>query len=445
MDEPTRRAPLQSRSLRFWILTGMLLALAPVVLAAIGGFVLFNQTIVASFHDIADRQRAETVPAQRIGLLLWDAAISVDEFTEEANPSHQLGFRAAQSEIEAGFATLTQSVSNDPVSKALANSAQQDWKVADSLGTELVSVPRPAADPASAEKVDRFDGAIRSASDKLESLTERLEGDVQEDQDQADQTYERALWLAGIAAGVCLLTILSAVVLIGRVMSASVDRLVDGALRFAGGDRTHRIDVRIPPELRRVADEFNRMITKIHAYEDILAERALRDVLTGLPNRRAFEEVMTRNWERASQYGTCFAVLLIDVDHFKRVNDTYGHAAGDEVLRHVADALAQQLRPAHPIFRTGGEEFAVIVPNSDIAEASVVAERLRAAVSLIAVPVSGDDVRITISVGVTDSRGFEAQDAMLKAADAALYRAKSDGRNRVVAGADQRHRRESAA
>ncbi len=441
----TPRALLQTRSLRFWIMVGMLLAITPVAAAAVGGFVLLNTGVIGSFQDIADRQRTEIVPAQRIGLRLWDVATSVDEFVENGNALDQASFRAARTAIEADLASLVANVGEDDGSRALAVSAQQDWNSATDLGRELISVRRPAGDQTVAEQIERFDGAVRAASDKLESLIERLEADVGSDQQNADRTYERALWLAAIAAGVCLLTIAGGVVLIGRVMSASVDRLVDGALRFAEGDRSHRIDIRIPPELRRVADEFNRMISKIHAFEDMLSERALKDALTGLPNRRAFDEAMERNWYRLQQFGDDFAVLMLDVDHFKRVNDSYGHAAGDEVLRKVAETLAQQLRTAHPVFRTGGEEFAVIVPSARTADALVIAERLRAAVKLVAMPVAGDEVGVTISVGITDSRGCNSAEEMLQVADAALYRAKGSGRDRAIASGDRRASNASAA
>ena len=168
-------------------------------------------------------------------------------------------------------------------------------------------------------------------------------------------------------------------------------------------------------------------------------------MLTGLPNRRAFDEAITSNWTRVEQYGEPFAIVLLDIDHFKRVNDTYGHAVGDDVLRRVAEAIGQQLRAAHPVFRTGGEEFAVIVPGSGLAEARAVAERLRATVPVISVPVPGGEVNVTISAGVTDSRGVGRPDEMLQAADAALYRAKAAGRDRVISSGDVTDPAENAA
>lgn len=426
-------------------MAGMLLAIAPVTAAAVGGFVLFNNGVLASFQDITDRQRTEIVPAQRVNLSIWDAANALDEFVEDGSLVNQSNYREERSTIDADLAALLGSIGDDPASKALALGAQHDWQSAASLGNELLSVRRPPGDPSVTEQIERFDGAVRAASDKLERLIERLEADVGLDQQNADRAYERALWLAAIAAGVCLLAMGSGALLIGRVMSASVDRLVDGALRFAEGDRSHRIDVQIPPELRRVADEFNRMITKIHAFEDMLSDRALKDVLTGLPNRRAFDEAIGQNWSRMQQFGDPFSVVLLDVDHFKRVNDTHGHGAGDDVLRSVARAIADQLRTAHPAFRTGGEEFAVIVPNSSASEGQVIAERLRAAVKVREVPVPGGEINVTVSAGVADSHRSVDSREMLQAADAALYRAKTSGRDRVVISGDDRTAGISAA
>jgi diguanylate cyclase (GGDEF)-like protein len=432
-DKMTFRDLLQTRSLRFWIAAGMMIAIAPVVTAAVVGFIVLNSGAIASFQNVADRQRTEIIPAQHIGMTLWDTAVRVDEFVVDGNPTHQAAFRDARTRIETNFAALLASLDAEPVARALASTAHEDWRAAEALGEELTSVSRPATDPGTIEMMERFDGEVRSASDSINAAIEHLEDEIAQDQHEANLAYERAMWLAGIGAGVCLLTIVAGVILIGRVMVASVDRLVDGATRFAEGDRAHRIDIRVPPELRRVADEFNRMIGKIDAYEDVLAERALKDALTGLPNRRAFDEAVGKHWERAQQSGQPLALLQIDIDHFKRINDTHGHGVGDEVLRWVGDTFSRQLRAGHPVFRTGGEEFVALVPDADAADAIAIAERLRTAIGGAPFERAGDRIAVTISIGSADSRGFTTLGEMVAAADAALYEAKLQGRNRSVA------------
>lgn len=159
-----------------------------------------------------------------------------------------------------------------------------------------------------------------------------------------------------------------------------------------------------------------------------LAERAaLTDALTGLPNRRQFQERAEQAVAAARRYGHPCALLLIDVDHFKAVNDAAGHAAGDAVLRRVASVLRDGVRKPDVAARYGGEEFAVLCLASGEAEAAVLAERLRAAVAR---PSGGRDV--TISVGVAAvARADHTVEALVERADRALYAAKRAGRDRV--------------
>lgn len=159
------------------------------------------------------------------------------------------------------------------------------------------------------------------------------------------------------------------------------------------------------------------------------AERRLAEIdfLTGLPNRRALEAALVREAEAASRYGRMLALLMVDVDHFKRVNDTYGHDAGDAVLKELAVVLREQSRQSDTPARWGGEEFALLLSDTDMANASHVAERLRQAVAERAFPIAGSQ---TVSIGVAGFGGEVA--TMIVRADEALYRAKRAGRNRAV-------------
>lgn len=169
-----------------------------------------------------------------------------------------------------------------------------------------------------------------------------------------------------------------------------------------------------------------------------LQSLAVKDGLTGLANRRSFDEKLEAEWLHNQREGTSMAVLLVDVDHFKLYNDTYGHQKGDSCLKAVAGAIdAQVFRPTDLAARYGGEEFAVIMPNTDLEGALHVAERIRTAVHALHLPheASTTSDRVTLSVGAAalvpnDQRRVED---LVAAADGALYRAKHQGRNRVVA------------
>ncbi len=162
---------------------------------------------------------------------------------------------------------------------------------------------------------------------------------------------------------------------------------------------------------------------------------ALRDALTGLLNRRALQDRAQATLAAARRHQAPFAVALIDIDHFKVINDTRGHLAGDEVLGHVARRLASGLRASDDLGRWGGEEFLALLPEADATSAMAAAERLRTLVQQAPVDTAGGSVAVTVSIGVAavPASGIaEARlDMLVQAADAALYRAKAGGRNRV--------------
>jgi diguanylate cyclase (GGDEF)-like protein len=425
-------ALLKAKSLRFWISLSMMIAITPLVVSAVAGYVLLNHGVIASFQDIADRQRIQINPTQRLRLLIWDALVPVDEFVEEGNQIHQAAYRSLRAQIEAAFARLDEAMKSEPAARTLVQRARDEWTAADRYANGLISVPAQPDDATAAENADRFHGEIAAASDKLAAVYDQLNRDIEDDHDVAILFYERSLWLTGIAGAVSLLMIIFGVLTIGRIIAVSIDRLVDGAARFAEGDRDHRIEVQVPSELRKVAEEFNHMIGRIHDSEAALAELARRDALTGLSNRRAFDDALQGMWARIQRLGEHGALLAIDIDQFKRVNDTHGHAAGDEVLRAVAHNLMNIVRPLDKVFRLGGEEFAVLLPNTNDVSAREVAERLRQSIAANPIQYKSAEISVTVSVGIASTLDTVEQSGFVELADAALYRAKVEGRNRVV-------------
>jgi diguanylate cyclase (GGDEF)-like protein len=162
-----------------------------------------------------------------------------------------------------------------------------------------------------------------------------------------------------------------------------------------------------------------------------MRDLALTDELTKLPNRRHVLTFADEQLRAARANGKALSILAMDLDHFKRINDTYGHDAGDIVLRRVADAARGALRSHDKIGRTGGEEFLIVLPETHAARAAEVAERVRLAVAAIDCSDIAPDVRMTVSIGVTESTSGDDFTAIAKRADHSLYRAKERGRNRV--------------
>ena len=164
-------------------------------------------------------------------------------------------------------------------------------------------------------------------------------------------------------------------------------------------------------------------------------ELAVIDQLTGLYNRRYMTAQLTGLMQRAQKGGQPVAALVVDIDHFKKINDSFGHAVGDEVLREFAARLASNVRAVDLACRYGGEEFVVVMPDTELEHAHRIAERLRRHVAGSPFRVSGGHelLSVTISIGVASAGPGDEADALLKRADEALYSAKSEGRNRVIA------------
>ena len=164
---------------------------------------------------------------------------------------------------------------------------------------------------------------------------------------------------------------------------------------------------------------------------DSLVAEARTDVLTGLKNRRSFDEELHRQFAQRQRQGIVFSLLVIDLDHFKQVNDTHGHPAGDLVLQTVAQRLTKTLREMDLVYRHGGEEFAVICPGSRLHQAATAAERIRQTVEATPVLLKNSSISLTLSVGVAEVVGSEVAEGLLQRVDEALYAAKHAGRNRV--------------
>ena len=171
--------------------------------------------------------------------------------------------------------------------------------------------------------------------------------------------------------------------------------------------------------------------------EDKLVEQAQRDALTGLFNRRALYDHVRREMHRSARNGLSLGLIMADIDHFKNINDTWGHISGDRVLVHLAGIMREATRAYDHIGRWGGEEFLILLPESDYEKTRIVAERIRSSVEVSpAVAINGQEVHLTVSLGFgafVPGREVQEIEPMISAVDDALYQAKASGRNQACA------------
>lgn len=192
----------------------------------------------------------------------------------------------------------------------------------------------------------------------------------------------------------------------------------------------------VAERLKGLAERVANMEQEAQGYRDHLEvqrQKALIDPLTDLPNRAAWSERLDHEVNLWHQRGNSLSLAMLDLDHFKRINDGYGHLAGDKVLKIIATVLRKRLRPGDFIARFGGEEFVLLMPDSSLANALAAGEALRTAIEVCPFHFKGEPVTITVSMGVAQFQPGERSDLALKRADEALYRAKAAGRNRVQA------------
>ena len=211
-----------------------------------------------------------------------------------------------------------------------------------------------------------------------------------------------------------------------------LDRLTAGAYRVAGGDLEVDLPVVTRGELGYMTEVFNAMVGRLRSGREALEKLSVTDGLTGLFNRNHLMVTLTMEIARADRQEEPFTVLMIDLDHFKKYNDTHGHLAGDEILAKMAAVFADCIREVDYAARYGGEEFLVMLPQTGLSGAMEVAERIRTRFAEEAMQ-SAKGVSLTLSIGLAEyPKHGDTAESVVAAADAALYKAKRGGRNRVV-------------
>ncbi|MBZ8180232.1 diguanylate cyclase [Oscillatoria salina] len=186
-------------------------------------------------------------------------------------------------------------------------------------------------------------------------------------------------------------------------------------------------------ELKQTRDQLKKVLEQQKHLIAKLEKLATTDPLTGILNRRHFLNIATKELSRYHRYNCGFSLLMLDLDHFKRINDTYGHSIGDEVLKAMTEAVLKSLRKADSFGRFGGEEFAILLPETNLETAREVAERIRQTITKLTITPPNQLVQITVSIGVTTCKmKDESLEVLLQRADKALYQAKNLGRDRVV-------------
>lgn len=430
-DDPARRPRSLARRVAFLIAAGLLALLvhaATVFVNSIGA----EEAIERLPEQVAALRAAN---AFAIGLLRVDDVAF--RFAVTGDPAWREAFEAEHARLGEA-ARLLRTAADTPREQAIVDAILRAFGDYFARIERLVRESKPLG-PAELEQFRRERSDLPRLQALAEEFAEIQAADLERSRVALGKRVARDrrsifLTLAAVGAASALLGAL----LLQRVVRplSRLRRAVDALGR---GDVRSRVPVTGADEVGALSDAFNRMATQLAEERARLIVISLTDALTGLANRRHFDRQLAQEISRARRYRRALSLVMVDLDHFKRLNDTYGHQTGDRVLQALARTIEREVRPSDFAARIGGEEFAIVFPETSLRTAVHVAERLRKAVEAA----GGQDglPAITASFGVAAwSEGLDGNQ-LLAAADAALYRAKQAGRNRVAAAEEPREAR----
>ncbi len=412
-------------------LTGMLLLILFLLVTSW----LALKTTITHYNELADRELVEL----RQLVALRDGTLSTVEpiynYLAWGNPHESDLFEQRADDVETAFEDILRETTLSEEQHKLLVNARDEWKAALNVARAIFTIKNQSP-------VDS--GDLIYASDMFQNHTTTVTSMLFESQNlriRGIEEYRRIVsgWHRSMA--IVMFLCFSCALLIFSIASLTLARHVlrplrllnEGIARYGRGELSHRIAHDAQNELGELARGINEMAGRLEQDQVKLANLAIRDGLTNLYNRREFERLLEEELHRAQRYLHPLSMLLIDIDKFKEINDSYGHLAGDAALQMAATVINAISRKGDVVARYGGDELAALLPETPIEEAMILAERIRKQIaSHPLLTDEGEKLQLTLSIGVaTTSDKILTPRQLIEAADRAMYLAKTGGRNRV--------------
>lgn len=401
-----------------------------------------GRVLMDTYENSVSEARFELMPAHHLQTSLREVEHLTYLYAIEGNQSAQSQLKEIGETVTRDFQQLTESMLRfGSIEHAHSSISMPDtvksWRDAQTAALQVFQFA-----PGTSEAIDALKRAHATIDPVYDAISEFHRGSMQDLQERlryarsvADKAY--AAIFGAILIGLGLLIVMGLVV--GRSVLQPIAELQSAARRLGAKDFTHRVKLRnTRDELGQLGRAFNIAFASLQRLYDELERRSTHDGLTGAFNRAAFDARLFAECKSADRHRRPLSLLMVDIDFFKRVNDTHGHQAGDQVLQDLVQLLDETIRPGDIVARYGGEEFSIILPETDEDSAMAMAERVRRTVEShsFVCPV-GEVIGVTVSIGCANRRtDAMVSEGLVKAADAALYRAKKTGRNRVVSASE---------
>lgn len=418
-------------SLQNKLIVAMGLMLLPLVALATGSL-FFLQNMNDALHEVTHGVTESFQPVTHLQTLVLKAMYSPHHYLIYSYPEERELFARLSQEVDKAFADIL-ATSDTAEKQGLVVSAQEEWRQVRTISEVILGLSYPRMEPVTTQEMQDLHVHIDRLVDFLDQIHHLATREADERHEQAHAIAHRALLLTTLVFGVGLGIAVVAVTVLVRSVLVPVRLLEQGVKNFGKGAFSYRVPLVSKDEMGDLARAFNVMAENLEKSQAALEELATHDGLTGLYNHREFYQRLEAEMERSKRYGHPLSLLMIDIDHFKAFNDTYGHQSGDYVLRTIADQMRKEVRAVDYVARYGGEEFAIILPEMLASNALSVAERLRNSIATHRITINERQVgNITVSIGVAAfPEDACSGEELIAAADRALYAAKQAGRNRV--------------
>ena len=423
-------------SLRNRFALGLGAMLMPFFILVASSFISFERTIT-SFERAENSTLEKRFPLAELKQSFGQARPTIDSILIEPGQRDRINvLNELNSSISRQIKKLLNPKMQTPEQYGLLMGIEKSWQ---QVYASTLQYPQPLkeseAEPMTRSEIvdqihEELDEALNGV-DRIEILIAHIQ--TSDNLKLARSLKRQQRYFISMASLIAVTLALLSALLLSRSVLNSMQILIKGLERLSEGNLDKRIEWSNDDEFGRLARAINHMAEKLAQSQQALIEIATLDGLTGVYNRREFNRLLTIEVEKSRRDSAPVSMVMVDIDHFKSINDTYGHQSGDDALRWVSALLRQEIRPGDIAARYGGEEFALILPNTRAEEAAGVAERIRARMEREEVPIQNyPPISVTASLGcATFPYIGDSEELLMNAADKALYRAKETGRNRV--------------
>lgn len=410
----------------------MLAMLLPLVVLA-GASLYTIKAVTGALDEVVEEIADEMHPVMLLQSMVHRSGMPLHDYLIHGNQSEREVFYLMSSRIDGMFDKVMEKEFELAREVELLRDARREWTLFRDETADVLEGPWAPEDEALKRRMRELDKRLLNIVGFLDENHAVIIKEMNEQKRHASRVQDRAHLINGGVFLAGLITAIAAALFLSRTVLSPLSILTETANRFGDGNLSVRARVGQTDEIGSLARAFNDMAEKLADSQESLRKLATHDGLTGLYNHREFYDRVKEELERSRRYGHVFSVLIVDLDYFKDINDTYGHQAGDRALQDMAGLLQREARPADKVARYGGDEFAVILPETTREKALRVGERIRKSIEDHRfTPFAGDQVLIAASIGVASfPENGSSEQAIVGAADQALYAAKNGGRNRV--------------